>query len=264
MNGPIAFPRLLGEFTNGVKLLFDCHFALHCHLEFVISKDCIDITGEVCNCQFMGSHYAMKGTVRYYGRVPGKVELRGEEVVFKPEDRPVTVFDFHSWKEPPHLALANLMPDPHALYRFVRHYGIVTARLSSGVQYVTVRHTDPFQEYLQKAWKGDQAILEQMVGDLKAYLRVLPSGIDIVVEDLWTLVRLMFLHDWWSGRARKCSNPDCLTPYFLAVRKGQKLCSQTCAVLINVRRFREREAEQKTNIATKRTKRGKHVKAKKV
>lgn len=42
--------------------------------------------------------------------------------------------------------------------------------------------------------------------------------------------------------AKICANPDCPHPYFLQKRKGQIYCSHPCAVLINVRRFRERES----------------------
>jgi hypothetical protein len=32
-----------------------------------------------------------------------------------------------------------------------------------------------------------------------------------------------------ADKARHCGNPDCLTPYFIASRRSQKYCSDTCA-----------------------------------
>ena len=72
------------------------------------------------------------------------------------------------------------------------------------------------------------------------------EGIDIAVVDLWNLTRLLFLRDYSAGRTRVCSNPDCSSPYFLQQRRGQKYCTHKCAVLMNVRRFREREAKVKS------------------
>ncbi len=166
-------------------------------------------------------------------------------------------FDFRKWKEPPHAALANLRPDDvGALSAFTRRYGVISTHTLTGL--VSTGDTGRFRDYLRQAWTGNRNALEQMLVDLNARLGVLPTGVDIIVEDLWTLTRLMFLRDWLAGRAQKCASPDCPAPYFLASRKGQKFCGQTCAVRENVRRFRERQEKQPKK---SRKRRGKHAKA---
>jgi hypothetical protein len=40
----------------------------------------------------------------------------------------------------------------------------------------------------------------------------------------------MFHFQRIAGRARHCPNPTCSTPYFLATKKGQKYCSEPCAI----------------------------------
>jgi hypothetical protein len=131
------------------------------------------------------------------------------------------------------------------------------------MRFVSTADAGRFRDYLRQAWKGNEEVLEQMLVDLRAPLRVQPAGLEITVEDLWTLIRLLFLRDWLDGRAKVCDSPDCPAPYFLASRKGQKFCSQRCAVLVNVRRFRERQAKQQGLRRNRKGKRGKHAKAKK-
>jgi predicted RNA-binding Zn ribbon-like protein len=69
---------------------------------------------------------------------------------------------------------------------------------------------------------------------------------------MWTVVRVAFLMDYKIGRIKVCGNPDCVTPYFVESRKGQEFCSHKCAVLINVRRFRERQSKAEARGRTKR------------
>lgn len=218
----------------------------------------------------MRSQYAIRGAIRYYKRLPesvkvehGRVYVADRVYAIEEEARP-DQFDFRRWKEPPHLALANLRTeDVAAVMGFTRRYGVLTLHRGSFLP----SDIGQFQNYLRQAWRGDGTALEQMWVDLTARFRVEPACLAIEVGDLWTLTRILFLHDWVDGRARVCAEsnePECPTPYFLAVRKGQKFCSDKCAWRANVRRFRERQDEEKANRATKSTKRGKHAKAKKV
>lgn len=165
----------------------------------------------------------------------------------KQAETPPGLFDIRRWAAPPHLMLATTSD----FLAFTRRYGIVSARGYSGVFFVSPDDVGRFQGYLQQAWKGNEKMLAQMSDDLKASLRFKPSGPEIVVDDLWNLIRIMFLQDHFSGRARVCANPECQTRFFLAARKGQRFCSARCTVLINVRRFREREAEQKARRTAK-------------
>jgi hypothetical protein len=188
----------------------------------------------------MRSYYAFAAAIRYYRQPLSRVEQMNGLIVVEDAPSALELVDLRTWREPPHPELANLRPDGLlALWvRFTRRYGVISERASGGVRYVSPADIGRFGDYLRQAWDGDEKVLEQMLVDLNARLRVLPRGVDIVIEDLWTLVRLMFLRDWLFGRARKCARTDCPTPYFLAVRKGQKFCSHKCAVLLNVRRFR--------------------------
>jgi hypothetical protein len=42
--------------------------------------------------------------------------------------------------------------------------------------------------------------------------------------------RTMFHFQRIAYRARKCENPECMAPYFFAKRKGQKYCTEECAL----------------------------------
>ena len=153
-------------------------------------------------------------------------------------------FSFSRWKDPPHVALANLRDEPAAALRFTRTYGVLAHGYKGGEAItIPVGQVFGFRNKLRRAWDGDEQAMMDIL-NLQTFLWVRPTGIEIVPEDLWTLVRVVFARDWWDERAKKCENPDCPAPYFLAVRKGQKFCSQKCAVLINVRHFREREAQR--------------------
>jgi hypothetical protein len=230
----------------------------------------------------MFNHYAFTGEVRYYSLLPEQAELwkvDAESVRLESEGlfitsrvskeyvgkltplkgqvdaikagRPAPIkgpFDFALWKEPPHVALANLRDDPASVLRFTRAYGVLSPRYKGGPMSFPLRDVFRARDELRLAWEGRNKMffwwLESYAG-LPAELRARRSGLEIVVTDFRTLVMLMFAHDFWDERVKKCANPDCPAPYFLAVRKGQKFCSQKCAVLINVHRFRQREAEQR-------------------
>ena len=112
-------------------------------------------------------------------------------------------------------------------------------------------HVEPFQRLLQRAWRGERKAISEMAQDVKARVDVGTKSIDIAVVDLWSLVRLSFLRDHGADRTKVCANPDCSSPYFLQQRKGQQYCTHKCAVLINVRHFRERAAAAKSQTKKK-------------
>lgn len=238
----------------------------------------------------MHKHYAMIAMVRYYVRIPEQAELRkvdAESVRLESEGLFYTVrvskervgmlpplsgqvdaisvgrpaqdegpFNFTRWKDSPHVALANLRDDPQAALRFTRTYGVLSPRYKDDPMSFPLRDVFRYRDDLRAAWEGRNKMffwwLESYAG-LPAVLRARRSGLEMVITELRTLVHLMFSRDYWDGRVKKCASPDCPAPYFLAVRRGQKFCSHECAVLINVRRFRERESR------LRRGKRGKHA-----
>lgn len=191
----------------------------------------------------MFRYYAIRAEIGYYSNPPARAEVEKGGVVVEDGPPAQTAFSVGRWREPPHVGLANLRDDPQALLAFTRRYGVVSAGRASGVRFVALRDELRFRDYLRKAWEGNKQALDQMRVDVSARLRTEPSGLEIEITDLWTLIRLLFLQDNLSGRTKVCRSPQCPAPYFLAARKGQKFCSHKCAVLINVQKFRERQAK---------------------
>jgi len=213
----------------------------------------------------MDNYYELAAYIRYYGQMPtmlGKADgavwgtgvksvLWGKNVLTvdwltlleTATDQP---FDLSRKKEPAHVTLANLTLDLDSLHFFTKTWGFLDADVENSGRLLTrPEHVEPFQALLQRAWKGNSTALREMNKDLKARVDVGPKGISVAIVDLWNLVRLLFLRDHVAGTTKVCSNPDCSSPYFVQQRRGQKYCTHKCAVLMNVRRFREREA--KTN-----------------
>jgi len=199
------------------------------------------------------------GTIRHYRKPLESVEMQNGVIRIKEVPVVPELFDLRRWAAPPHLTLVHTKE----FLAFTRRYGVLSTRPSGEIYFVRPDDVRRFQGYLRQAWEGNENVLEQMLVDVRASLRVLPTGLEIIIEDLWTLVRLMFLHDHFSGRTKICANRDCETRYFLAVRKSQKFCSPRCTVLINVRRFREREAKEPAPKKKQKHTGRKHAKAKK-
>jgi hypothetical protein len=213
----------------------------------------------------MTSYYDIAGHIRYYGHLPTGVE-KTEEAVFG--DVPsgiwgksvLTVdwsalletarpsgqsFDLGSRKEAVHEALANMALGVNSLYVFTKRWGFLDGDLDtkSGLLQTRPQHVEQFQNLLQRAWRGQGDAISEIAKDVVARIDIGSTGIDIAVVDLRNLVRLLFMRDHVAGRTKICANDDCRSPYFIQQRRGQKYCTHKCAVLINVRRFREQEAK---------------------
>jgi len=196
----------------------------------------------------MRSHYAITSKIHYY-KPPCEVDLLPglhPRLRVTPFGTPgQKAFDVSRWKDAPHLALANLRDEPEAVLRFTRTYGVPRQgqnRWPWKARTVPVRDVLDLRDFLQRAWEGDTDNFFAVAFG-KTSLLVQPTWMGLFVDDPWTLVLIMFAQDWAEKRLKKCGNPDCPAPYFCAVRRGQKFCSQKCGVLINVRRFRQREAK---------------------
>ena len=193
----------------------------------------------------MGSHYAITSTIRYYKMATAVEVLPGRSPRLRLEPCPNSQapFDVSRWKDTPHVALANLRDEPEAVLRFTRTYGVLGGAKSGTV---SVRQLLQFRDNLRAAWDGSWTENFFALAITHPALVAQPTGMVIAVADPWTLVQVLFAQDWTEKRIKKCENPDCHeVSYFCAVRKGQKFCSQKCAVLINVRQFRAREADLK-------------------
>lgn len=209
----------------------------------------------------MIKYYDAAARIRYYGEIPDRVWIAKdagnvERLYASPDTQPA---DPAKWKEPPHFALANLLSDKEsglfdlkAAEKFTRTYGVL-AEYPGGEQrmidHVKIRG---LQELIQRAWRGELGKIDEIEMDNIApetELFAMRDGIELRVSDLWTLIRILFLQDYATGRARVCVITDCpRTPYFLQARRGQRFCSHPCAVLENVRRFRgaQRKAQEKS------------------
>jgi hypothetical protein len=209
----------------------------------------------------MKSYYATEAVIRYYG--PG-FERR--------------------WPDAPHVAFANLQLDDSALGMFTKRYGPLYIPQRSRAEKVVIGESrDPLhtalvlvtafvpdlnralgmQGLLRHAWRGERFAIvelehELMQKGLRPWFGVTDQILELKdsphdsltlwADDIWTVVRAAFLMDYKVGRAKVCTNPDCPTPYFVESRKGQEFCSHKCAVLINVRRFRERQNKSKSGL----------------
>jgi hypothetical protein len=196
----------------------------------------------------MQSHYAITTVIHYYKPPCDVALLPGPHPrlrVTPVGSAGATAFDFSRWKDAPHLALANLRDEPEAVLRFTRTYGVPgRGRKVGKARTVPVREVLDHRDFLRRAWEGDtHNFFASAFG--KTSLLVQPTWMGLFVDDPWTLVLVMFARDLAEKRIKKCGNPDCPAPYFRAVRRGQRYCSQKCSVLINVRQFRAREADLK-------------------
>jgi len=212
----------------------------------------------------MVSYYDITARLRYYGRLPSSTRIEGYNVLGElgPE-----VADVRRWKDPPHEALANVrragewnLCDPKAIEVFVKRYGLLDARLdnwsssSSKFDEESVSFSR-FQETLCKAWRQDRDALRditvQVADALDAHNLMNAGSIELTTENLWSFICALFLRDFQLGKARVCASPDCIHPYFVQDRKGQKYCSHVCAVRENVRRFRQAEVSKQERITPK-------------
>ena len=193
----------------------------------------------------MESHYAITSMIRYY-KPPYDVDLlpgRNPGLRVTPVGSTGEAFNISRWKDAPHVALANLRDEPEAVLRFVRTYGLLARGKRKTVP---IREVLEHRDSLRRGWEGETFNFFAFPAWHGATLCTGPAGgFVFAIDALWPLIQAMFIQDWTEKRIKKCGNPDCPAPYFCAVRRGQKFCSQKCAVLINVRQFRARETARK-------------------
>jgi len=147
------------------------------------------------------------------------------------------------------VALANLPDDPAAVDRFLLRY-----------QSLSPKPSDHFRTWLCPALPQDQQ-LKRWISSLKGAVRSIWRASDIrtkqfgVFRVLETLFRPIESYAWPlyeapeevrlplpttfdqvllylvenADRTRYCGNLDCQKPYFFAVRRSQKYCSEKCS-----------------------------------
>jgi hypothetical protein len=209
--------------------------------------------------QWMEGYYDITARLRYYGRLPKSTRIDTYHVFGElgPE-----IVDVMRWKDPPHEALANArrsgeweVCDPKAVEAFVKRYGVLDARLDNWSPSSSSKFDEncitfsSLQETLCKAWRQDAEALSeieiQVEDALDARTSMNAGSIELTTENLWSFICVLFMRDVQAGKAKVCASPDCIHPYFVEQRKGQKYCLHLCAVRENVRRFRATEAQIK-------------------
>jgi hypothetical protein len=198
--------------------------------------------------QLMETYYAVKAVIRYYGRLPAKLD-GGNEYVVGTLSQEASDLSERLGKEPIHRRVANLVVGPDTLLHFTKRHGLFGGDVNhssrsfrlSGAQFRAM------QEILQKAWMGDEKALKTIETNVEARLMLRSERIEIITEDLWSFACVLFLRDFSAGKTGVCANPDCPTRFFLLRRKRQKFCEHKCAVLMNVRRFRDRQRKLQKN-----------------
>jgi hypothetical protein len=159
---------------------------------------------------------------------------------------------------------ANTSSAPQDILRFTRRYGalhrddmewfeIVPGENIAGDSFCI--HCSQWlesQDRLRTEWgrsgKPDVRLAQTLAGEIsrepsvgrivKAFVRPSNRGfqLELQPDDLLGALWLAFLG--FSDRTRKCQNPTCSSPYFLASRRDQKFCNEKCSRLVANRRWR--------------------------
>jgi hypothetical protein len=141
-------------------------------------------------------------------------------------------------KEPPHEAFANMQDDRAAAWAFYDRWGPLslesTVTPEKGESFRQANLDCPFvssnlRDSIREAWRGEEArdfrYIEDSAGRYMKVSWVFKAGCaEMVVEDLWSAICILFLRDHAAHKTAVCENPDCPAPYFIRKRKTQKFC----------------------------------------
>ena len=176
--------------------------------------------------------------------------------------------DPRRWKDPPHVALANLgyasdrrggVASEKDIVWFTERYGPLgveggadTAALGEEPFWTKLEVFRWFQRNLREAWRKPDASLflnppgqdaKGMLGyDLMRITCEAKNGrLELRPMTCADYISILLTRDLAAGCAKVCQNPKCVSPYFVAKRRDAKFCSHPCAVLVNVIKFRQRQ-----------------------
>jgi hypothetical protein len=158
---------------------------------------------------------------------------------------------------------ANTSGSPGEIARFTRRYGVLHRDDVEWLEVAPAERVqgDSFcihcgqwlenQARLRKQWewrgKPDNSVAKTLAGHLtlapsveravRAFVRPDKRGfqLELQPDDLLGALWLAFIG--FSDRTRKCQNPTCAAPYFLASRRDQKFCNEQCSRLVANRRW---------------------------
>jgi hypothetical protein len=175
--------------------------------------------------------------------------------------------DAAQWRRPPHIELANLplavVPanqhgpswtsppvDPEAARAFVKRYGALQESVGASNEqtkplfHVNSREFTNAYNVLRKAWGGGEGAgdaIEKLQKQAKHALEIRlgskVDGLELLSNNLWGLITVLFLRDYAAGKIGRCANPDCPAAYFLKSRKTQKICEAGDCVAWAQRQF---------------------------
>ena len=166
---------------------------------------------------------------------------------------------------------ANTSGSPEGIQRFTRDYGVLKRadREHHYIQGTSVSipgdrfliHCDEWREAQQEFranWQagrnGGQELAQRLSASIaprayddlvvKARVKWSRRGfqLELQPDDLWRALSLAFIG--FSDRTRKCQNPTCVAPYFLATRRDQRYCSEKCARLVANRTWWDNHGQQ--------------------
>jgi hypothetical protein len=165
----------------------------------------------------------------------------------------------------------NTSGDPKSIQRFTRDYGVLkqddrehhyiqgTSDFIPGDRFVI--HCDEWleaQQTFRANWEAGRNGGEELAKSLSATIAPGVSAgpavkarvkwsrrgfqLELQPDDLWRALSLAFIG--FSDRMRKCQNPTCDAPYFLATRRDQRYCSEKCARLVANRTWWKKHGQQ--------------------
>jgi hypothetical protein len=116
------------------------------------------------------------------------------------------------------------------------------------------KHQELFGRYWELGSKGGEELAKELSKQIapryrsgalvKAQIKWSRLGFqyELQPDDLWRALCLAFID--FSDRMRKCQNPTCETPYFLASRRDQKFCDEKCSRLVANRTWWAKKGSQ--------------------
>ena len=132
--------------------------------------------------------------------------------------------------EQPHEALAN-MGDAHAASQaFAACWGGLWEEKQAKAVEATGEELEgiyrALRDNLRSAWRNDKDAIARLEGMAGVHFRWHFKGkkTELIPEDLWTAIVLLFLRDHALGRTAICANPNCTSPHFVRKRSSQKYC----------------------------------------
>jgi hypothetical protein len=165
---------------------------------------------------------------------------------------------------------ANTSNDSKDILRFTKRYGVLHR---NDVDWLEIAPADRIQgddfcihcdqwlasqELFRAEWtrkgRADEDLANALANQInpksragravKAFVRPGKRGFQLELrpDDLLGALWLAFVG--FSDRTRKCQNPKCPAPYFLASRRDQKFCNEKCSRLVANRRWWSKNGQQ--------------------